>query len=79
MDEIPQPKNTLLFFPNPTNGRITISDENMAKTSVEVYDRLGVFIGAFEILSGKVDLSFLPNGVYLLKATNKLARCVITH
>ncbi len=64
-------------YPNPTNGIITISGENLAGMSVRLYDNIGK-----EMVNTKIsknfnskdqqtfDFSYLPNGRYTIAVTN---------
>jgi len=55
-------------FPNPTNGEVHISGDNI--TNILIYNILGVFVNAFEHCS-TLNLSDLPKGIYILLLTDK--------
>ena len=67
--------NQLVVFPNPTNGKVTISlnhtSESRVEGTVKVFDFSGKLVKSQNIYSEtEVDLSALPAGVYLLKVTS---------
>lgn len=58
-------KPTIMVYPNPTNGIVTIDVDQSVYKGVEVYDLQGRLIVDTEL--NQVDLSQNPNGIYLLK------------
>ena len=56
-------------YPNPTSGRVFIQHENTPIEKVIVTDLYGRTVAAFTVndYTGAIDLSSLPNGLYLLK------------
>lgn len=69
---------TPLIYPNPTNGKLTIRFEEPIKENLtlRIYDRIGKFVEEYKINITETDvskneislsLSYLPQGVYLLK------------
>ena len=64
-------KQSINFYPNPTNGIIYISQENQDLTHVRVYSILGKKIYSNSLLNSlKVDLSSKSNGVYFIEFSN---------
>lgn len=60
----------IAIFPNPSNGRFSISFEQPKDVQLTVYGLLGEELYTNSIIATDnqaVDLSFLPNGIYLLK------------
>ncbi len=55
--------NTLYFHPNPASGRVTL---NQPASHVAVYTTTGVKVMAFQPQQNTLDLSDVPNGVYIL-------------
>jgi len=72
--EIEEIKTLLRIFPNPTSGRLNIYiDENVeTNTKLEIFNMMGnmvlqnCFYGNNQF---EIDLTALPNGIYLLKIT----------
>ena len=68
----------LSAYPNPTAGHLTI--ENAARTAAYIYNSLGRCVLSFglDVGTNEVDLSTLPQGVYILKTADgriaKIAR-----
>ena len=65
--------NSLSIYPNPTNGLLTINgiDPNITN-SIILYNSLGKVLRTIEINndSFKLDISDLPNGMYLIRVRN---------
>lgn len=62
--------NSFDVYPNPTNGIFTINQSNiLANTMITVYDALGNMIHTAKMNQSnqKIDLSFVPKGIYFLK------------
>jgi len=64
-DEIPD-IHTFIAYPNPTNGIITLSAEFKGKHFL-IYSLTGTLIKSGTVVNGKIDLSGLPRGIYLIK------------
>lgn len=66
----------LRVSPNPTTGRLTVSVP--VETDVEVFDMMGRRLMAVHARPGAValDLSALPQGIYLLRAAGAVSRIV---
>lgn len=60
--------NEILIYPNPSNGFFNIIySENIKSKSIEIYDIFGRMVYLRNLpLNNIVDLSFLPNGQYLV-------------
>ena len=67
---------SLRVYPNPTTGRLTVSLP--VETDVEVHDMMGRRLMAVHARQGAValDLTALPQGVYLLRAAGAVSRVV---
>ena len=65
----------ILVYPNPTNGRITITLDSSETESLEfiIYNSLGQSVGSFELESSnlEINLSYLSNGIYYYHIKNK--------
>jgi hypothetical protein len=69
-------KSDLTFYPNPSNGIISVLNCSNA-TKFEVYDLQGKCIYKNE-LTNKIDLSFLAKGMYFIRTDlNETAKIVI--
>ena len=54
------------FYPNPTNGKLSIITKSDLKTNkVALYSYAGIELSIFDI--NAIDLSTFPTGMYLLK------------
>lgn len=65
----------LVIYPNPTTGIVKIKD--LGFKEVKVYNTLGMIVGVFNTKRDdeiELDLSSLPNGVYVLQASNESQR-----
>ena len=58
--------NSFEIFPNPASNYFMVNDP-MGISTVEIYNLMGEFVQAPQIINGKVDVSNLSNGVYLVK------------
>jgi hypothetical protein len=62
-------------YPNPTNGRITITLDSSETESLEfiIYNSLGQSVGSFKLESSnlEINLSYLSNGIYYYHIKNK--------
>lgn len=66
-------KTGLRFFPNPTSGKIELLSNQLLPYQVAVFDHIGRLVSQTNTLySSVLDLSFLTNGVYYLKATSEM-------
>jgi len=68
--------NNIVIYPNPSQGKFTISNPNNTITAIEVFDVLGKKIEKLQLTSqgntATFDLSAYANGVYIVKiATSK--------
>lgn len=62
-------KNKIRLFPNPTNGKITISVEGTELLNLSIYAVTGALIFQQQVTpeTNLINLNFLPNGVYIIK------------
>lgn len=63
-------------FPNPSNGMVTLENNNSQTITAEIYDASGRLLHTLEVPYGQTqtDLSFLSGGMYQLVFTAKEAR-----
>jgi len=66
------------IFPNPTNGKITISNEKSTINNVEMFNIVGQVVGTWQATSTEttIDISHLSNGIYFMKIDGKTAKIV---
>lgn len=72
-------ENNLLAFPNPTSDKITLSFEKFnGEMTVQLVDIFGKIIQTKLIKANDatIDMSNLPNGVYMLKAGSQVTRVI---
>ena len=65
----------LAIYPNPTTGIVKIKNDDFRE--VKVYNTLGMLVGCFNTKGDddfEIDLSDLPNGVYVVQAYNERLR-----
>lgn len=60
--------NNIQLYPNPTEGQITISGLSLP-TDIMLYSIQGQLLKTYTGVTGGIDISDLPTGVYLLKLT----------
>ncbi len=65
VQEAIQPKTTVLAYPNPTNGIVSLQVDHASYDGVQVFDPQGRLI--IETDDDQVDLSQSPNGLYFFK------------
>ena len=65
IEEAASVKPTVVAYPNPTNGIVSIDVEDATYEGVEVLDLQGRLI--VDTASKQVDLSQNPNGIYIFK------------
>lgn len=65
---------SVVLFPNPTNGIISIASTNSELTQIEVFDSIGKSIMVQKSNFDSIDLSSLSSGIYLCKITDNLGR-----
>lgn len=70
--ELPTTENTFLtIYPNPANQTIQIQSGDIKLAKIEIFNMLGnKFIQKSSQNNEAIDVSNLPHGVYLVKATN---------
>ncbi len=64
-DEIPD-VHTFMAYPNPTRGLVTVSEE-FCDNEYFIYSTSGALVKTAKIADCQIDLSDLPNGVYLIR------------
>jgi sialate O-acetylesterase len=75
-NDFSQNASNLIVFPNPTKGLLSIKKELEPK-KIEVVDVTGKIVFS-EKFTNKIDLSFLPKGVYFVKTDlNQLVKVVV--
>lgn len=57
--------NTLMFYPNPTEGLIQLKSDNNL-TSLKIFNYLGMFVADLLVDQQTVNLSHLPSGMYYI-------------
>lgn len=60
-----QIKNFSDFYPNPSSGVVCFNNKNIS--DISVYNMLGSCVFYIEKISGKLDVSSLPQGSYIMK------------
>lgn len=65
-DDLTVKGNKFTLYPNPTNGIIRIEGLS-SSASLDITNINGQFINGVEATNNQVDLSRLPNGIYILK------------
>lgn len=60
---------SIVLFPNPTNGIISITSKSAELTQIEVFDSIGKSIIVQNSNFDSIDLSPLSSGIYLCKIT----------
>jgi hypothetical protein len=69
------------IYPNPSQGNVTITlADNASKATVELYDALGNLVLAKQQSANKemLDISALPDGIYLVRINNISQRVMIS-
>ena len=59
-------ENELSFYPNPTSGLLRFKDFLNPKTPVRIYDSTGRIVETNAIVDGRLDISHLTDGIYVL-------------
>jgi DNA-binding beta-propeller fold protein YncE len=74
INTIKKKTNQLSVYPNPAKNFVYINSENSGNTYIQVQDIAGQIVIKKQIVKGKVDISALPPGIYILTAQlgNKL-------
>jgi len=70
----------LTVYPNPTNSQLTINNEQLIINNVELFDIFGkCWLSLQSLLSPEpiIDISHLPNGIYILKINNLIINKII--
>lgn len=61
---IDEAEKSMSLYPNPGNGEIKC---DLQKGTCDVYSIDGLFLGSYQIASGMINISDLPNAFYSLK------------
>lgn len=67
----------ITIFPNPTNGKFTITSETSQISNLAIHNAIGdvVYSQQNTNLNNQIDLSFLPQGIYLVSVeSNKIRK-----
>jgi len=77
--DMPKEKD-INIYPNPTNGQLTINNEQLTIKNVEIYDIVGqvVFTSAVSAMSPEmtIDINHLASGMYFLKVNEKTFKVI---
>lgn len=67
-------KDDFYLYPNPTSGELTIGSNDSPLSEISVFNSLGnlVYHNGQNIESHQIDLTSLPDGIYIVKAINTL-------
>ena len=55
------------IYPNPTQNELKIKNEELKINNIEITDINGKILSSFKFSTNKIDVSFLSQGIYLLK------------
>jgi uncharacterized repeat protein (TIGR01451 family) len=71
--------NEFTIFPNPSTGLITISSKGVSPMNIDIYNVMGDVVYEHTMNQGKaqIDLSYLSNGVYIVKVNTTTYKLVI--
>ncbi len=80
-----QKKSELIVYPNPAHSTLWVSGIEYQVSSkgdsngywVEMFDMFGKIVLSTEVVDGKIDISGLEDGVYLLRVGNDVVRVVL--
>jgi hypothetical protein len=66
------------IYPNPTDGKITISNEQSTIKSIGIFNVVGQVVGTWQATSTEttIDISHLTNGIYFMKIDGKTVKIV---
>jgi alpha-tubulin suppressor-like RCC1 family protein len=64
------------FYPNPTNGIITIESEAILNADILIYNTIGKLVKISKAQNNTINISELPKGVYMVSMTNNENRFV---
>ena len=67
------PEDEIKIYPNPTNGKITISLKEIKNSNAFIYDKNGklIFQQPLTHKTNLIDVNFLPVGVYVIKVVGR--------
>jgi glutathione peroxidase len=68
--------NNLSVFPNPATSVINIEGLNAATAEVVIYNVLGLPVMEVRTTDGRIDISALPAGAYVVRSANKTAKFI---
>lgn len=71
--------NAISFYPNPSNGKITLYNTNSSST--EIYNSVGKEVSTLNLTKGEnmIDVSFLADGIYFIKLNKSVHKFIIQH
>ena len=63
------PEESLVLYPNPTNGKLTVSGSKFQVSSIEIYDVYGKLLQSVAVndVAADLDVSGLPAGLYFAR------------
>lgn len=63
------PEESLVLYPNPTNGKLTVSGSKFQVSSIEIYDVYGKLLQSVTVndVAADLDVSVLPAGLYFAR------------
>lgn len=73
-------KNRLAIYPNPATNLVHLASDKPIRR-IELYDVTGALLyeSGFSAHEGELDISFLPQGIYILKVNgenvNRIVKC----
>ncbi|MBI4929122.1 MAG: T9SS type A sorting domain-containing protein [Bacteroidetes bacterium] len=69
VNEISEKEDGFLIYPNPSNGRLHISNSKFQASAIRIYNLVGqnIFQSENIVYNSEVNISSLPQGVYLLE------------
>jgi len=71
----------IAFYPNPTNGKLTIESKELPIENIEIYNIYGRNVDTLRATSLQdntisIDISHLANGIYYLKIKEKVRKII---
>ena len=56
------PEESLVLYPNPTNGKLTVSGSKSQVSSIEIYDVYGKLLGTYQTMDDGVKTGYVQMG-----------------
>jgi alpha-tubulin suppressor-like RCC1 family protein len=69
-------EKSIQFYPNPTNGIITIESDAILNADILIYNTIGKLVKTTKAQNNTINISDLPKGVYMVSMTNNENRIV---